>query len=41
MEVVADGLLKCAEAEVAERQPEGEGAEGAGEFDGFFEEGEE
>jgi hypothetical protein len=40
MQVVADGLLEGAEAEVAEREPERESAEGAGEFHGFFEKGE-
>ena len=33
-------MLKCAEAEVAEREPEREGAERTGELDGFFKEGE-
>ena len=38
MEVVADGLLKCAQAEVANGEPEREGSEGTGKLDGFFEE---
>jgi hypothetical protein len=40
MEVVADGLLKCAQAEVAKGEPEREGSEGAGELDRLFEKGE-
>ena len=40
MEVVAYRLLEGAEAEVTERKPKRKSAEGAGELDGFFEEGE-